>query len=282
MRYFLISYLFLLGTEGIANATMNDSIRLGNVQRYYNVTIPVTYSGNSKPALILALHGYHHEVSSFSAYSGLDKLAEKNGVIVAYPVATKIKTGYYCWNAGNIYEEWTSGADDVLFIDILIEKLIGQFNIDTQQIFVVGYSNGAMMAYRLAAQLSGKIAAVACISGTAMDTTVVPNCPVSVMHIHGDADMAVPHTGAKQYGLQIPPVDDAIRNWIGWNKCPTVPTILTYNTTLTALKWSGNAEVRLYLLHGLGHDWPSKERGGWAATDVIWEFLQNQHKIPCL
>lgn len=282
MHNFLISCLFLLGLKGIAFAGTNDSIRLGNSQRYYQLTIPDSYSGNSEPALIIALHGYHHEVSSFPAYSGLDKLAEKNGVIVVYPVSTVIKTGYFCWNAGNIYEDWTSGANDVAFINLLIEKLIVQYDIDTQKIYLVGYSNGAMMAYRLAAQLSDKIAAVACISGTAVDTTVIPHCPVSVLHIHGDADMAVPHTGAKHYGLQIPPVDDAIRNWISWNKCPTVPSILTYNTTLTALKWSGNAEVRLYLLHGLGHDWPSKERGGWAATDVIWEFFQNQHKAPCL
>jgi poly(3-hydroxybutyrate) depolymerase len=83
-------------------------------------------------------------------------------------------------------------------------------------------SNGAMMAYRLAALQPGRIAAVGAVSGT-MDATLVPRGAVPVMHVHGTADRLVPSAGGRgdrtvMIGTRNS-VADTIAAWIG----PIVP-----------------------------------------------------------
>ena len=56
-------------------------------------------------------------------------------------------------------------------------------------------SNGGMMCYRLAAELSDRIAAIAPVAGTMAIAEAKPNRPVPVMHFHGTADRIVPFAG---------------------------------------------------------------------------------------
>jgi polyhydroxybutyrate depolymerase len=254
------------------------SIQVNQVQRNYRLKIPKSYDGSAKVPLVLILHGYQNDVKGFGIYTGFDELAEKNGFIAVYPYGTVNDNGYYIWNAGNLYNDWTKGAQDIDFIDSLICYLERSYAIDEKKIFITGHSNGSMMAYRIAAALSDKIAAAACVSGPMVDTIIRPQHPVAIMHIHGDADMVVPHTGTTEFGFQMPSVDQVIKKWLEWDHCSTIPVILNFDSLVTALKWQGDAEVRLYLLHGQGHDWPSVERGDWPASEYIWEFFKQNGK----
>ena len=47
-------------------------------------------------------------------------------------------------------------------IDILIDK----YNVDKNRVFVTGWSNGAMMNFRLACELSHRISAIAPFAGS--------------------------------------------------------------------------------------------------------------------
>jgi polyhydroxybutyrate depolymerase len=224
------------------------------------------------------LHGYYIDVKGFGEYSGFDKLSEKNGFIAVYPYGTRNENGYYIWNAGGLYADWTNNANDVAFIDSIIQLMEKKYSIDEKKIYVAGHSNGSIMAYKLATYLSEKIAAIACVSGPMLEGNSKPKQPVAVMHIHGDADIAVPHTGTTEFGFQIPPVDEVIKKWLEWDNCSTIPVILKYDSKITAMQWQGDAEVRLYLIHGQGHDWPSLRRGGWPASEYIWEFFKANSK----
>jgi polyhydroxybutyrate depolymerase len=53
-------------------------------------------------------------------------------------------------------------------------------------------SNGGMMCYRLAAELSDRIAAIAPIAGTIAVEESKPTRPVTVIHFHGTGDKIVP------------------------------------------------------------------------------------------
>lgn len=244
------------------------------VLRYFSITVPSTYRKEIIYPVVLILHDYSTSIGETGKYTQMDKIAENEGFIAVYPEATRNDQGYYMWNAGNIYEKWTKHAKDVEFIRSLIEYLKNNYSIDDSSIFVAGYSNGAMMAYRLAAEISDKIAGIACVTGTMVEDSVTPKNPVPVMHIHGDADLVIPHTGTEQYGFQMAPVDEVIKKWLNWNDCSHVPAILKYNKDVTALLWKGKADVRLYLLHNVGHDWPTKERCNWSAAEYIWEFFK--------
>lgn len=274
----LVFGFVMLNLIELSCIAQDKSLLIDNQLRNFSIKLPSNYSNLERVPMVLVLHGYNNEVKGIGEYTGFDQMAEKKGFIAVYPYGTINENGYYIWNAGNLYNEWTQGAKDVEFIDSLIHFMVKNYSIDEKKIFVVGHSNGSMMAYRLAAELSGKIAAAACVSGQMVDNKAIPEYPIAIMHIHGDADMVVPHTGTTEFGFQIPAIDEVIKKWLDWNHCSSIPTILTHDQNITALKWRGDAEVRLYLLHGQGHNWPSMEHGGWSATENIWNFFEENGK----
>lgn len=68
------------------------------------------------------------------------------------------------------------------------------YAVDPKRIFATGISNGAMMSYRLACELSDKIAAVAPVEG-AQNVDCWPSNRISVIVFHGTADRLVPFDG---------------------------------------------------------------------------------------
>lgn len=56
-------------------------------------------------------------------------------------------------------------VDDIGFLHALIDRLHRDDNIDPKRIYVTGISNGAMLSYRLACELSSEIAAIAPVEG---------------------------------------------------------------------------------------------------------------------
>ncbi len=69
-----------------------------------------------------------------------------------------------------------------------MKKTQSQLSIDPNRIFATGMSNGGMMAFRLACEMSDVFKAIASVAGT--DNTVVckPSKPLSVVHIHARDD----------------------------------------------------------------------------------------------
>ena len=74
-----------------------------------------------------------------------------------YPSGTGIGP-FRTWNAGGFKGKMAEGKpDDVAFIGKLLDKLSLVLNVDTKRVYACGMSNGAMMCYRLAAELSERI-----------------------------------------------------------------------------------------------------------------------------
>src|SRR4029077_10187735 len=82
------------------------------------------------------------------------------------------------------------------FIAKMLDDLESVVNVDKQRVYATGISNGAMMCYRLAAELSERIAAIAPVAGTLALEKFQPKCPMPVLHIHGTIDRLVPYEGA--------------------------------------------------------------------------------------
>ncbi len=269
---FTLLLMFVIASSPAQNYL---KIRIGSELRSAKIYLPEFNDSTDSPSLIIALHGYTTNPKDLELSSQIHQ-ACLNNYIVVYPRGSKNDNGYFGWNAGGMYKEWTKNANDIQYIDSLINLLVLKYKIDQKRIYIMGHSNGAMMAYKLAAQLPTKIAAVACISGPMLDSIHIPLYPVSIMHIHGDNDLVIPHNGTEQYGFHIPSIDETFKMWIEWNHCSTVPSVLKYNKQVTALKWTGNAEVNLFLIHGLGHDWPNKKNIQWDATKIILDFFKEQ------
>ena len=75
------------------------------------------------------------------------------------------------------------------FIQAVLVKLKSDLAVNDSRVYVVGESNGGMLAYRLACDFPEDFAAIAAVSATSV---VTERCnatrPVSVMAVHGTAD----------------------------------------------------------------------------------------------
>jgi polyhydroxybutyrate depolymerase len=152
-----------------------------------------------------------------------------------------------------------------------------------------------MLCYRLAAELSERIAAIAPVAGTMALDDAKPGRAVPVIHFHGTDDMLVPFDGPNEEERQviaIKSVDETMRIWARIDGCPDEPAVAGLpdtaddGTTVTRKSWGpgiNGSEVVLYTITGGGHTWPGKERvfgllgkttRDISANDLIWEFFQ--------
>ncbi len=104
-------------------------------------------------------------------------------------------------------------------------------NVDSKRVFATGISNGGMMCYRLAAELSDRIAAIAPVAGAMAIEEAKPIRPVSVMHFHGKSDSMVPFSGPNKKTpkfLTFKSVEESIAVWRKINECPEVALITDF------------------------------------------------------
>jgi polyhydroxybutyrate depolymerase len=181
----------------------------------------------------------------------------------------------------------------VAFIGKLLDDLATVVNVDEKRVYACGMSNGAMMCYRLAAEMSDRIAAIAPVAGTIAVRESQPARPVPVIHFHGTNDKLVPYetaAGKVRASFRGMSVEDSISTWAKLNDCDDSSKAtdvlskpeddLKVTRTIYGPGMNG-AEVVLIVVEGGGHTWPGRKprfRGKSAlnlpANDLIWEFFE--------
>ncbi len=286
---------------GEKNNTFDCTMIKNGLTREFIVYVPDSYLfQNSDVPLLFSLHGFSSYAKWNMQYTGFQSLAEEKGFIIIYPQGTRWRTapsdkngysteGQTHWNVG-----WTtslgetSTSDDIGFIDDLIEWSTNNYNINKDRIYSTGMSNGGFMSYKLACNLSSKIAAIASVTGSMSPQTFSqcnPKHPTPIMQIHGLQDYVVPYLG---YENLCKPMDDVINYWVEYNTCDSNP-VITIIPDLDGDEYGGvhkifkneinNVSVELYLLEKMSHDWPRlygpSEYGLYDidAPSIIWSFL---------
>ena len=130
--------------------------------------------------------------------SGMSAKADQDHFIVSYPSGTGRLSAVPTWNSGNCCGyALENHIDDIGFFRALIEKLERDYAIDRKRIDFTGISNGAMMSYRVACELSDQVAAIAPVEG-ALNVDCHPSAPVSVLIFQGTAVRLVPFNGGSR------------------------------------------------------------------------------------
>ncbi len=272
------------------------SIQVSEITRTYLVNLPPNYHKKKDFPLVIALHGAGCDAYQFEHDYHFSSFANKNQFAVVYPEGVQSDgiLGFRTWNAGTCCDyAMQNNIDDVEFIRELINQMVSTYKIDSKRIFVTGMSNGGMMSYRLACELSDKIAAIAVVSGT-MFTSAPCNLsrPIPILHIHSTLDTKVPPRGGVGIaGYYYAPVDSVLNVWALLDGCDSFPQIIEDNQGYTLTEWSNcenNIVIQYYLTKDGGHSWPGGEKI-WAladepskaidANEVIWNFFQ-QYELP--
>ena len=185
--------------------------------------------------------------------------------------------------------------DDVAFLSAVIEELTTQGCVDSQRVYLTGFSGGGRMASAYACARPDLVAAIAPVAGlragspsaedpTVIDTTACASAQgVSVTSFHGTADLVNPYDGNEDpqwgYGL-----DTAVQEWADLNQCAETGTErISEHVERTAHQdCTQNAEVVSYKVSDGGHTWPGTSADLSAlgtttqeisASELMWEFF---------
>lgn len=264
--------------------------------RTYLLYVPSSVPPERPVPLLVAMHGGVGWGSQYEKNSGFDGLAEANAFIVAYP------DGIGAGPADNALRTWNGGyccgpavkenVDDVAFIAALIDEVEATHSIDTHRVYAAGHSNGGIMAYRLACELSDRIVAVGVQSSSLGVDPCAPSLPVSLIHIHGTADRNHPIDGGVGdqgiSGVSFHPAIDGVRAVARADGCPTEPTTVVdqVNADVTVQTWQPCRDataVQFVVVAGASHAWMGHESSaarltgtayqGLDSSLVIWTFL---------
>jgi polyhydroxybutyrate depolymerase len=268
----------------------------GGRERSYLLYIPVSYDSQSMTSLVLVFHGGGGNAENAMTMTGFNAEADQHGFLVVYPNGSgRLPDSLLTWNGGTCcgYAQ-ENDVDDVQFVIDILDDLEAQFAPDPKRIYATGMSNGAIMAYRLACELSDRIAAIGPVAGTQNIPDCNPTRPVSVIHFHGDADENVLFEGG--FGprsisqVDFASVPSSIEFWVASDRCPAQPIEETIGEVATHTTYSPCLEgsaVELYTVLGGGHAWPGGV-AGWlggveptqdlSATSRMWEFFGSHPK----
>jgi polyhydroxybutyrate depolymerase len=272
------------GTPG--PGTKSVSFEFGGRDRSYLIHVPASYHDREPVPLIVVLHGGGQSPASAEHMSHMSEKAEHRNFIVIYPSGTSRLGRMPTWNSGSCCAyAMNNHIDDVGFLRALIDKLENDYAIDPRRVFITGISNGGMMSYRVACELSDKVAAIAPVEG-ALDVACNPAQPVSVIIFHGTADHLVPFDGGStpfQIGSKRSdvPVKDAVKFRVDHDVCASRPKREETSAVHTDF-YSGckdGTSVVLYAIPGGHHSWPGDPLTPQInATDTMLGFFADHPK----
>jgi polyhydroxybutyrate depolymerase len=286
----------LAGVEPVGT-THERSLRAADGRdRTYRLYVPASVPPKPVP-LLVALHGGYGSGARFEVASGFSELAEANGCLVAYPDgigigprAARMRT----WNGGRCCGPAVrEGVDDVGFVAALIDEVAAELPVDPARTFAAGHSNGGILAYRLACELSDRIAAIGVQAASIGIDGCRPAHPVSVIDVHGSADLHHPIDGGRGPASRVQAPYGSVREacalFAGIDGCGSPGTrVDARNSDLLVTRWPnpGGAEVCLVEVTGASHTWmgrPTARPGGdrvggppylgFDTSRAIWAFL---------
>lgn len=276
------------------------AIEVGRLERSYVVHVPKRQGEAERMPVVLVLHGATMNGPVMAWFTDFNLKADEAGFIAVYPNGTGKRSSFY-WNGGRCCgPAIKNNVDDVAFIDALLDDLAANYAVDDRRVYVTGISNGGIMAYRLAAELSDRIAAIAPVAGCLEIELGELKRPVSVLHFHGTRDDFVPFAGGKGEksitGTRFRSVEQSVALWAKANGCGenmTIEVLSKSGDELTVTRKSygpgkDGAEVALVVIEGGGHTWPGKKPPikilgksalNISANDLMWDFFQ-RHALP--
>ena len=249
----------------------HKQITYDGLQRSYWKYVPDGHrQGTDHYPLLIALHGGTSTGKSMALLTEFNNLARKDGFIVVYPDGVEKH-----WNDGRDLQMFRcqhENINDVGFISALIDQMAAQHPVDLDRVYVTGISNGAMMAHRVAVELSSSVAAAAMVAGNIPENYKerIPEVPVPMLVMNGTEDQIMPWSGGTigfitDRGRAVS-VKETINFWRVHNNCQNDPEIAykpdiatddgTRVRTETYINKAGTAMAMLYAIEGGGHTWP--------------------------
>ncbi len=191
--------------------------------RPFAEVVPLSYTPGAPTPLVVLLHGYTATGATQDAYFHLSELAHLKGFILALPDGTIDSAGNHFWNATDACCAFGQTVDDVAWLTAVIADLQARYTVDPRRIFLVGHSNGAFMAHRMACDRSELVAGIVSLAGAVWADTAKcnPGAKVNVLQVHGTLDAVIKYAGgsATAGAPPHPGAETTVATWAAKNGC---------------------------------------------------------------
>lgn len=254
-----------------ASLSYKKSVLVDGRHRSYYVYAPSDYSPSKSYPVLFVFHGGEGNANNILKITKFKDYIDKYQFILIAPNGSNRFENelFLMWNAGHC-RGYASEAkiNDSKFVNTIIDQTADSYNIDRKRIYLTGLSNGAMLSYKIACQLSGKIAGVAPVGGAMNYIPKSAKSPIPVVVFHGTADRHVLFKGGipldffEEKTRVDNSVSKAVSFWVKNNKCSQNP-IIVQNGNVSVYKYlhsEDNTPVILYKITGGKHAWPGGER----------------------
>jgi polyhydroxybutyrate depolymerase len=253
------------------STTTTYSMNVGSVTRQYVVIAPTATLAKSAP-IVVVLGGAGSTTSNEIARDEFLPGVNDDKDELVYPVQIGKS-----WNAiGCCDAAAKENVNDVGFIEALVPKIDPGH---TRPVYVVGYSNGGRLAYRLA-----------CTDPVLFDGTValkadpMPGCvvttPQNILVFSSLNDKFVPYKPGEK-GEESPPATVQIARLQTDMKCSSKPTVVKRGTmSLSTWSCANGKTLEWALYQSGGHDIPNPDGSTPGALSLILSFATKTAPAP--
>ncbi len=172
------------------------------------------------------------------------------------------------WNLG----PEPSTADDVAFVNLIVEELQNYSNLDFDRMYAIGTSNGSGMVNKLAIETNHFKAIAPVVSQLIVSLPILESTnAISVFQVNGAADEIIPIEGGSKFGHIFLDAYESAELWANQFNCSEIPELnLLGEDTLTIFEsCDDNKEIRYLRIENGGHNLNLN-----ILFPEIWEFFQ--------
>ena len=233
--------------------------------------------------LVVMLPGYGNTAEAFRTSVHFEENANDLGYAVVYVTGApdpNSPTSAVGWHS----EVNTVGNRDTEFLVSLVKYLQKEYCLDTEHTYVVGFSNGGLMAHCLGMETNGVFAAVVSVAGW-MPESVWNNRresnQISVFQITGEKDNAVPkHSDGSAKYTKAPAIEDVTEYWAKSNGLREHEEYSVGKESVLSVYYEkGNSQQVWSLLVKDGrHSWPDERFSGINTNALILDFFEAQNE----
>jgi len=253
--------------NSITDILVTQEIEGDLTDREVIIHVPDNLDKDKLYPVVFAFHGHggqnDHWVNTFKEY------VNSGEFIGIYP-----QGHLRCWNLGQ--EE--SKADDVEFVNLVVEAISGYPNMDFNRMYAIGYSNGSGLVNKLGAKTS-HFRAIACCATQIIQGQEPGDQthPVSVYQLCGTADDIIPYKGGlSPVGHTFLSAMESAEMWAMQFNCnPSTELRIIGSDSLFV--WSdcdSDREVRYHQVEKAGHGLNQDHDPDFYSR--IWDFLKSQ------
>lgn len=275
-------------------------------RRWYLLTVPT--SRQPPYPLVIDLHGFSEGAAFHAASSGLSAYGLEHGFMTAVP------DGSLEESPGTL-PQWATTVEhnpEVAFVEAIMDELIESRPVDLARIYVVGLSNGGLLAAVLMCHLPHTIAATAIVAAPRLPQQLILPRAVPLVILHGTEDPLAPFDGGPLRinsirsqselrdahchqcedlrKIEPPATPEVVNDWAVRHGAVKTGSKRERGVEVTEWSKDGVALFELYVIEKAGHSWPGSRAylgleallGPVAehvpANDFIWDFL-SKHRL---